>query len=148
MATQNPGIARGVLNRLRCSVVLPNFSSLNIRAPNMSRSMARVRFNGRIVVQIPTATGLVNSPEPYVQVDVVIGLLRTQALANAWWEQIQANSHVQDATIYPDTSAYAPMALQDVVVSTMDPGPFDGTSPEFQITLSGALPVNNNLWSY
>jgi hypothetical protein len=30
----------------------------------------------------------------------------------------------------------------------MDPGPFDGTSPDFQLVLRGALPVNNRMWTF
>jgi len=148
MALTNPGIARGVLNRVRCSVVVPGNTALNITAPNMGRQLARIAFEGQLVNQIPTATGLVNSPEPYVICTVTIALLRTQPIANAWFAQIQTNSNVQNVTIHSDTSAFPPIALQDVVVSRIDPGPYDGTNPDFQLVLRGALPVNNNLWSY
>jgi hypothetical protein len=135
MPTQNPGIARGVLNRVKCSVVLPSFPSLNIISANMGRSMARISFTGDLVNQISTGTGLVNSPEPFVRATITIA-------------QILADSNVEDATIYSDTSTFPPIALQSVVANHMDPGPFDGTSPDFMLILSGALPVNNNLWTF
>jgi hypothetical protein len=148
MPTQNPGIARGVLNRVKCSVVLPSFPSLNIISANMGRSMARISFTGDLVNQISTGTGLVNSPEPFVRATITIALLRTQPIAAAWFSQILADSNVEDATIYSDTSTFPPIALQSVVANHMDPGPFDGTSPDFMLILSGALPVNNNLWTF
>jgi len=147
MATQNPGIARGVLNRVKTSVVVPSFSSLNVISANMGRSLARISFTGQLVNQIPTGTGLVNSPEPFVQATITIALLRTQPIAAAWFAQILQDSNVQDATIYSDTSAFPPIALQSVVASHMDTGPFDGTSADFMLVLSGALPINNNLWT-
>jgi hypothetical protein len=148
MPTQNPGIARGVLNRVRCSVVVPNFPALNIIPANMGRALARISFSDNLVNQIPTGTGLVNSPEPYIRATITIALLRTQQISASWWSQILADSNIQDATIYSDTSTFPPIALQDVVASHVDPGPFDGTNPDFQLVLAGALPVNNNMWTY
>lgn len=148
MATQNPGIARGVLNRIKCSVVVPSFPSLNVISSNMGRAMARIAFEGQLVNQIPTGTGVVNSPEPFVMATITITLLRTQSIAASWFAQVLSNSHVEDATIYSDTSAFPPIALQGVVASHMDTGPFDGTSPDFQLVLRGALPINNQLWTF
>ena len=148
MPTQNPGIARGVLNRVRCSVVVPGFSSLNVIPANMGRSLARIAFSDNLVNQIPTGTGLVNSPEPYVRATITIALLRTQQVSVSWFNQILQDSNIGEATIYGDSSVFPPIALQDVVANHMDPGPFDGTNPDFMLVLAGALPVNNNLWTY
>jgi hypothetical protein len=148
MPTQNPGIARGVLNRVRCSVVVPNFPSLNIIPANMGRSLARISFSDNTVNQIPTGTGLVNSPEPFIRATITIALLRTQQISTSWLNQILLDCNVQDATIYSDSSVFPPIALQDVVASHFDPGPYDGTSPDFQLILAGALPVNSALWTY
>jgi hypothetical protein len=147
MPTQNPGIARGVINRVRCSVVVPNFPALNIIPANMGRALARIAFSDNLVNQIPTGTGLVNSPEPFIRATITIALLRTQQISASWFAQIRQDSNIEDATIYSDTSVFPPIALQSVVASHIDPGPFDGTSPDFQLVLAGALPVNNNLWT-
>jgi len=147
MATQNNSIARGVLNRIKCSVVVPSYPSLNVIPANMGRSLARIAFNGQLVNQIPTGTGLVNSPEPFVMATITIALLRTQPIAAAWFSQIQLDSNIQDATIYSDTSTFPAIALQSVVASHMDTGPFDGTSADFQLVLSGAFPVNSAMWT-
>ena len=144
----NTAIAKGTLNRIRCSVVLPNNPSLNIISSQMGKSMARVTFEGQLVNQIPTATGVVNSPEPYVMVTITIALLRTTPLAAAWLAQLLADSNIQDATVYSDTAAFPPIALEDVVINHFDPGPYDGSSPDTPLVLRGALPVNNNLWTY
>lgn len=147
MPTQNPGIARGVLNRVKTSVVVPSNSSLNIISANMGRSLARISFNGQLVNQFATGTGLVNSPEPFVMATITIALLRTQPIAAAWFAQILQDSNIEDATIFGDTSMFPPIALQSVVASHMDTGPFDGTSADFMLVLAGALPINNALWT-
>jgi hypothetical protein len=147
MPTQNPGIARGVLNRVRCSVVVPGFSSLNVIPANMGRALARISFSDNLVNQIPTGTGLVNSPEPYIRATITIALLRTQQISASWFAQILDDSSIGEATIYSDTSVFPPIALQDVVANHIDPGPFDGTNPDFMLVLAGALPVNNRLWT-
>lgn len=148
MPTQNPGIARGVLNRVRCSVILPAFPALNIIPANMGRALARIAFSDNTVNQFPTGTGLVNSPEPFIRATITIALLRTQQISVSWFNQILLDSNVQDATIYSDSSVFPPIALQDVVANHMDPGPFDGTNPDFTLVLSGALPVNSQMWTY
>lgn len=147
MPTQNPGIARGVLNRVKTSVVVPSNSSLNVISANMGRSLARISFNGQLVNQFATGTGLVNSPEPFVMATITIALLRTQPIAAAWFAQILQDSNIEDATIFGDTSTFPPIALQSVVASHMDTGPFDGTSADFMLVLAGALPINNALWT-
>lgn len=148
MANPTPALARGVLNRIRANIVFPDFPAMNIAPENMGRSMVRVAFEGQLVTQIPTGTGAVNSPEPFVFVTITVGMLRTQPIAAAWLNQIMTNSSVQNITAHPDTSAFPPIALQDVVVSHIDPGPYDGTNPEVPIIFRGLLPVNNDLWSY
>jgi hypothetical protein len=90
----------------------------------------------------------VNSPEPYVRATITIALLRTQQVSVSWFNQILQDSNIGEATIYGDSSVFPPIALQDVVANHMDPGPFDGTNPDFMLVLAGALPVNNNLWTY
>lgn len=147
MATQNTGIAKGVLNRVKTSVVVPSNTALNIIAANMGKSMTKIAFEGQAVTQIPTGTGSVNSPEPYIFVTVTIALLRTQSLSASWYSQMLADSNIQDITIYSDTSTFPPIALQDVVINHIDPGPYDGSGPDVQLVLRGALPINNDMWT-
>lgn len=147
MAT-NPMIAQGVLNRLRSSVVFPNFGNLNVTAPYMGKSMVRVAFEGDFVNQHPTATAVVDSPEPYIPVTITIALLRTQKLAADWFTQSLNNSKIGPATIHPDTSAFPQIAVNNLVIRTIDPGPYDGSGPDMNLTLRGIMYLNNNLWSY
>lgn len=147
MAT-NPMIAQGVLNRLRSSVVCPNFGNLNVTAPYMGKNMVRVAFEGDFVIQHPTATGVVNSPEPYIPVTLTVALLRTQQLAADWFTQSLNNSHIGPVTVHPDTSAFPQMSFSNMVIRHIDPGPYDGSGPDVSLTLRGIMYLNNNLWAY
>jgi hypothetical protein len=147
MAT-NPLIAQGVLNRLRASVVCPNFGNLNITASYMGKNMVTVAFEGDFVVQQQTATGVVNSPEPYIPVTVTVALLRTQKLASDWFTQSLTNSSIGDVTVHSDTSAFPQIALSTMVIRRIDPGPFNGSGPDVNLTLGGIMYANNNLWAF
>lgn len=80
----NPQVPQGTLNRVRCSIIVPSYPALNITASYMSKSFATINFSGSFTELIPTATGGVASPEPYVMATVSVGLLRTQALSASW----------------------------------------------------------------
>lgn len=147
MAT-NPMVAQGVLNRLRASIVCSNNGALNITAPYLGKNMVRVAFEGNSVEQFQTATGLVNSPEPYVQVTVTAALLRTQQLAGAWFNQMLTNSKIGSMQIHSDTSTFPVMSLYNMVIRSIDPGPYDGSGPDVNLTLHGLMYVNNDLWSF
>lgn len=143
-----PLITQGTLNRVRVSVVIPAFPTLNITSPYMGKSFARIEFSGDWVQQIPTATDVVNSPEPYVMGTITTGLLRSQALASAWLTQVQTDTGILGTvTIYSDTSAFAPISLDSTVVKSIEPGAYDGTDPIVRLTLSGVFQINQSSWS-
>ncbi|OYY59034.1 MAG: hypothetical protein B7Y55_01100 [Polynucleobacter sp. 35-46-207] len=143
----NPNIPQGTLNRIRSNITIPGNTALNVTPAYMDKSFVTVTFDGEFDNLIPTATGGVTSPEPYVMATVSFGLLRTQALANAWQSQVKALSDLGNVSIFPDTTAYAEIDLVNCVVSHIDPGPFDGTNPSVKVTLRGIYYVNNDLWN-
>ncbi|HQT68621.1 MAG TPA: hypothetical protein PLC74_13570 [Acetobacteraceae bacterium] len=142
----NPYTPQGTLNRVRVHVVIPSYPALNVIPGNMGTSFARVSFSGPFVEQIPTATGIVNSPEPYVMASVTFGILRTQSLANAWLLQIQATGVLGNVDVYSDTAAFPNITVTDTSVVDYDPGAFDGKDPIVGLTLRGVYYPNNNLW--
>lgn len=143
-----PIVTQGVLNRVRCSVVIPSDPSLNITAPYMGKSFARIEFEGDFVPQIETATGAVNAPEPYVMATITVGLLRPQALANSWLTQAQTNGGLGSVTIHSDTSAFQPITLTTAVIRHLDPGAYDGTDPIVRLTIRGTYNINSDLWNF
>lgn len=146
MAT-HPLVQQGTLNRVRCSVVVPNYTNLNITASYMGRSFARISLEGNFAELIGTATGGVVSPEPYVFGTIAVGLLRTQALSGQWLEQAQKYSAIGPITVHSDSAAWPAMTLDNAVISSMDPGAFDGTDPVVRLVLRGIFYANSDLWN-
>ncbi|WP_181163843.1 hypothetical protein [Burkholderia gladioli] len=146
MAT-NPLVSQGTLNRIRCSILVPNFTSLNITAPYMGKSFARIALEGDFTDQTGTATGLVNSPAPYVPATITVGILRTQALSSAWRAQWESNSVLGQVKINSDSAAFDAFTLYDTAIRHFDPNAFDGMDPVCMLVLRGSYPINNDLWN-
>jgi hypothetical protein len=144
----NPYLVAGPLNRVRCSVVVTSTPTLNITSQFMGKSFAHIEFEGDFVQQIETATGVVNSPEPYVMASITVGLLRSQPLAAAWLAQVQNTGVLGDVTIHSDTSAFPAITLNDTSVRSLNPGAYDGTDPVVRLTLRGTFNINSDLWSF
>ena len=143
----NPLIAQGSLNRLRASVTIPAFPGLNITSSYMGKSFVTVTFDGDFDKLIGTGTGAVTSPEPYVEANVVVSLLRTQALSGAWLAQAQTLSDIGNVSIFPDSTAFPEIDLVSCVIQHVDPGAFDGLDPIVKLNLKGVFLINNNLWA-
>ena len=100
----NPLVDQGVLNRLKASVVWNAFPALNVTASFLGKAGITLALEGEASVQIGTMAGIVQSPEPYIPISVVIHLLKTQALSNAYKTQMEASSLIGDGTVWPDVS--------------------------------------------
>lgn len=146
MATA-PLVPQGTLNRVRVSIVVPSFPNLNITAPYMSKQFATISFQGSFAELIPTATGGVASPEPYMMASITCGLIRPQGLASAWLSQGGTQSSIGQVTIYSDTSAWAPITLQNTVIANIEPGAYDGVDPVVRLMLNGIYQINSDLWN-
>ncbi|MDE3023654.1 MAG: hypothetical protein KGI54_17710 [Pseudomonadota bacterium] len=143
----NPIVAQGTLNRIRCSIIIPDYSSLNITAAYMGKNFATVTFGSNFTTQVETGTGVVNSPEPYVMTTVAVGILRTQSLSSSWLTQLQDTSVLGNVTIHSDTSAFPAINLVETSVIDYNPGAFDGMDPVVAMTLRGVFYTNNSLWN-
>ena len=144
----NPLIPQGTLNRIRCSVVVPSFPSLSITAPYMGKSFATIAFSGSFTELIPTATGGVASPEPYVMATISVGLLRTQSLSASWLAQAGATGAIGSVTIHSDTAAFPEIKLDNCVIDSVEPGAYDGLDPVVRLTLKGFYYINEDLWNF
>lgn len=143
----NPLIPQGTLNRVLTSMIVSNFTDLNVTVSNMGKSFARLAFDSNFDEQIETATGIVTSPEPYVMATVTVGILRTQPLAQAWLAQAQVLSDIGPIALHSDTTTFGAIDLADCVIRNVDPGAYDGLDPVTKLTIRGVFYINNNLWS-
>jgi hypothetical protein len=143
----NPLTQQGLLNRVLTNVVVTSYPQLSVTAPFMSKSLAHLTFEGAAVDQIGTATGVVNSPMPYVLGQVVINLLRSQPIAALYFAQWQAKAVLGTVIVYPDSTALGPFTLSNCSLLDLDPGAFDGQDATTKATLKGVYYVNASLWS-
>lgn len=143
----NPLVAQGTLNRVRCSIIVPSDTSLNIETSYMGKSFASISFDGPFAGQIETGTGVVNSPEPYVMGNVSVGLLRTQSLSTLWMNQSKKNSDIGQVIIHSDSAAFAPISLASCVINMIEPGVYDGTDPVVKLAIKGVFYLNEDMWN-
>jgi hypothetical protein len=147
MATQNPQIPQGVLNRVLTHIVIPSNTTLNITASYMAKGFAKLEFEGDWTGQIGTGTGIVTSPEPYLMARVTVNLLRPQVLAANWVAQGQQATYLGQANVYSDTTTFPMTTMNDTSIFSLDPGAFDGTDPVVRLVLRGSYPINAALWT-
>jgi|SRR5581483_5325364 len=146
----NPLIDQGILNRIKATVTWTNFPDLNVTAPFLDKEGITLRLEGQASMQHDTMTGLVQSPEPYLAVSVVIALLRTQPLSDAYKTQMEALSLIGPGTVYPDVSAGAglsPYQLQNMSIQSVGDLLLNGSTPIYGVTCRGFYVVNNNLFN-
>src|SRR6185503_1465660 len=142
----NPLQQQGNLNRVLTQVIVPDFPELTVTASFMAKSMANLTFDGSFTDQIPTATGVVNSPEPFVQGQLVISLLRSQAVSALWLAQVQASSVIGSVEVYSDSTEFPMIRLVNCSIISVDPGAFDGQDPATKVTVKGSYYTNAVLW--
>jgi hypothetical protein len=144
----NPLIDQGVLSRVRGSVTWANFPGLNVTAPYLDKDGINLRLEGGASLQHPTMTGIVQSPEPYMPVSVVIALLRTQQLADLYKVQMETSVILGPGTVFPDVVAggISQYSLQNMAIESVGELLFNGTTPIFAVTCRGYYTVNNSLF--
>lgn len=147
MATGNPLIDQGILNRIRGNVTWNNFSQLNVTAPFLDKDGINLRLEGGSSAQHGTMTGIVQSPEPYMPISLVIALLKTQSLSDLYKAQMENNSVIGAGTVFPDVSTgLSQYNLLNMAIETVGELMFNGTTPIFAVTCRGYYVVNNSLF--
>ena len=143
----NPLIAQGALNRVLTHIVIPSNPQLTVSASFMAKSLARLNFEEDFVDQIGTATGVVNSPVPYVMANIEMNLLRSQSVSGLWIAQAQLNGVIGTVTAYPDSTVYPAVTLANCSIKSYDPGAYDGTDPTVKVVVRGTFYANAVLWA-
>jgi hypothetical protein len=147
MATGNPKVAQGALNKVMASVIFTNNSDLNVTASNLGKAGVTLSFQGNMAELIPTMTGTVTSPEPFVQGELTINVLKTQAVSEVYKEAWESNTVIGDIVINPDVSTLSSFQLVNCAIMTVQELNFAGTEPVMQVRIQGSYEVNSALWS-
>lgn len=140
-------INQGNLNRLRGSVVYADLPALGVTTPFLAKEAISITFEGDAGHLLPTLTGGVGSPEPYQIATVEIHLLKTQALANAYKNQVETNNRLGSVNVIGDAETMESWQLENCQLLTTAPGAFDGQNPTFVVRLQGIYYTNRDLWT-
>jgi len=143
----NPLIAQGTLNRIRGSITIPGFTTLNVTAPFLGKEGISLSLEGNTVTYIPTMTGAVTSPEPYQMVACEVHLLKTQNLAALYKAQMESLATIGNFTVRPDASTLPDYAIINGAISDVRALKFDGTDAGWVTTLRGYYLINSSLFS-
>ena len=145
----NPNTFQGTVNKLIASIVWNNFPTLNVTPSFLAPEMIDITPEGPITTMLPSATGLVTSPEPYQVMRIVIHLIRAQSIANAFKSQWELSSLLGDCTIRPDvlSSVLNPFIIGNVAITGLNTLNFSGRDPGFVVTCTGAYNINSSLWN-
>jgi len=140
----NPLVDQGVLNLLKASVTWDDFQGLNVTAPYLDRPGITLRKRGTATSQHPTMTGIVQSPQPYMEIDVVIALLKTQQLSDLYKSQMETDTILGPGTVWPDTTTgLSPYKVDNMAINNVGELLLNGTTPIWAVTLSGVWYINS-----
>jgi hypothetical protein len=144
----NPNIPQGTISKFITSITFDAYPALNITAPFLGRSMVSFTREGNAVQALPTATGIVLSPEAYMLVRIGVTLLKSQSLCQLFEAQLAQNAILGLATIRPDVQSggLQPFDVQQCCIETPGGLALDGSSPDYPLSLLAQFPINNSLW--
>jgi hypothetical protein len=142
----NPLIPQGTLNRVRASVVWPAFPNLNVTASFLGRMGIRLALDGESTLFIPTMTGAVTSPEPYMMITMTMHLLKSQQLAALYKAQMEDTALIGDGTVRPDASTLPVYPIVNCAIQSVRELNFAGDDADFAVAIRGYYLVNASLW--
>lgn len=142
----NPMIPVGVLNRVRASIKFTDHSELNVSASFLAKEGVELIFQGNMTDFLPAMTGAVQSPQPYMIMQVKVHLLRSQALGAQYKAQWEANTAIGDAKVYSDSSTFGDFTVLNTAITNVQDMSFAGGEPGVAITITGTYYINSEMW--
>lgn len=142
----NPQIPQGVLNRLKASINFPDNPGLNVTSGFLGRNGIHMTLEGKSAESLPTLTGTVISPEPYMMFTATIELLKSQAFSDRYKQQMESNSAIGNGTVWPDSVTLSPYSIMNCVITGVRDLPFNGQDPAFAVVIEGYYQVNDSLY--
>lgn len=142
----NPMISPGVLNRVRATIKFNDHPELNVSASYLAKEGVEISFQGNITDFLPAMTGAVQSPQPYIIVQIKVHLLRSQALGAQYKVQWEKNSAIGDAKTYSDSSVFGDFEVYNTAITNVQDMTFAGGDPGVAITITGTYYVNSEMW--
>jgi hypothetical protein len=142
----NPLIDQGTLNRVIGAVSWTNYSALAVTAPYLGRDGIRLSLMGEATGVIPTMSGTVLSPEPYMQVELAINLIRTQSLAAAYKAQMESATPLGSCVVSPDAITLGTYTIHNCAIKAVRELPFNGQDAGWVVIIGGYYLINSTMW--
>jgi hypothetical protein len=136
----------GNLNKAQVAIRFPNFPLLNITAEALGDGMVTVSSSGEITPMLPTATGLVASPAPFIQHSVSFSIVKTNPLAQQIKDTVKQNSMMGPVEITTDSTSLSKDVYENSVFQTYDTFTYNGKEPAIGFTIGTYEEVNNGLF--
>ena len=146
-ANSNPLIDQGTLNRLRASVIWAGFPQLNVTAPFLHKEGITLGLEGDATEYIDTMTAGVTSPQPYHRINMVMALLKTQALSAAYKQQLELSSLLGAGVVRPDSIAHPPYQLVNCAIRGIRELRFSGEDAAYGVIIGGYYLINSSLFN-
>lgn len=142
----NPLINQGSLNRVRASIVWSQNPALNVTSSYLGKQGIKLALEGESTLFIPSMTGQVTSPEPYMSINLTINLLKPQALPALYKAKMETNALLGDGTVRPDAIALPPYAIVNCAIQSIRELDFNGEDAGFVVNIRGYYLVNSILF--
>lgn len=147
MAIGNPLVSQGVLNRVRGTLSVTDTPALTVTASYLGKEGISIRPIGNATDILPTMAGTVQSQVPYQQVELTVHLLRTQSMGAAWQSRISSDTNLGEVVLTPDAATFGDFTVFNTAIVTFADFSVAGMDAGYQLTLSGYIVVNNNMWN-
>lgn len=142
----NQLVAQGTLNRLRASIVWGDHPELNVTAAYLGEEAIRLALEGEATNFIPTLTGQVTSPEPYMGIGLTVNLLKTQPLSDLYKKQMEALALIGDGTVRPDSTVLSPYPIVNCSIQAVRELSLNGRDAGWIVSIRGYYNINASLW--
>ena len=139
-------IVLGNLNKAIVAIRFSQFPQLNITADALDEGMLSVSTQGEITSMLPTATGMIGSPNPYIAHAISFKVVKTNPLAQQLKNQIRLSSILGDLEITADASTLDRETYFNSFVQTYDTWTYNGKEPAIGFTIMCYEAINNSMY--
>jgi hypothetical protein len=141
-------VVQGSLNRLQASVTFidPQWANLTVLPQNLGAEGIRLSFDDTATDLIPTMTGMVTSPKPFMGCTLTIALVKSAQnnVADNYKYQFVVGTLLGQVNVTPDVSNISKFTLYNMTLETIREMAFSGTEAVMIVTLRGYYPVNQD----
>jgi len=139
-------IVKGFLNRAAVALNVTEDPTLNINADDLDESMISYAPQGTASDMLPTATGVIASPVPFMAITISFKLVKTSAVCQRYLAKLGSSTFFGPCVLTPDASNLPKITVQNVMMATQESTTFSGKEPAIGFTLQGYIAINNDLF--